>query len=160
MPNFIKKVLANVAQSFSASEKLTIRTNIGAANSEDVQTWKKFQDYTPMPTSTDNAKRITEIGPFALRYYSDNGGNLRLIIENMDIGDPHSVQVCYSSSGAIEKFNTLYFGDPQILNLEFTNSTKWFNNIRFVVDYSKVYEISLQEVSDNPNRYLFYKSNG
>lgn len=158
MPNFIKKVLANVAQSFSTSEKLTIRTNIGAANSEDVQTWKKLQDYTPMPTTPETSKRITTIGPFDLRYYADSQAALRLVIVNRDIGDPHSVQVC--SSGVTEIFNSLYFDDPQVLGIEFSNVTRRFNNIRFVVDYAEIYEISIQEVVNDSARYLFYKFNG
>ncbi len=158
MPNLIKKVLANVAQALTATEKQRARDNIGAANSEDVQTWKKLDGYTPMPTSPDTSKRITQIGPFDLRYYADSQAALRLVIENMDIGDPHAVQIC--SSGTTEIFNTLYSNDPQVLGIEFSNATRRFNNIRFVVDYAMVYEISIQEVVNDSARYLFYKFNG
>lgn len=158
MPNLIKKVLANVAQALTTAEKQQARDNIGAANSADVQTWKKLGGYTPMPTTPETSKVITRVGPFDIRYYADSQAALRLVIENMDIGDPHSVQVC--SSGTTEIFNSLYHGDPQVLSIEFSNVTRRFNNIRLVVDYAEVYEISIQEIINDSARYLFYKFNG
>lgn len=149
----VKTVIGSALQSFSDNEKERARNNIGLS-------WNKVQNYTPLPTTPETSKRVTQVGPFDIRYYADSQSALRLVIENMDIGDPHSISVCYNTSGAIETFSSLYFGDPQILNVEFSNSTKWFNNIRLIVDNSAVYDVSLQELSLNPNRYLFYKVNG
>lgn len=159
----MNKVCANIDQSdannggFSDNEKAQARRNIGAANSEDVQIWKKLQGYTPMPTTPETSKGITQVGPFALQYYQDSQAALRLVIENMDMSDQHSVQVC--SSGETEIY-TLDFGDQQVLSIAFSNVTRRFNNIRFIVDYAEVYEISIQEVINDSARYLFYKFNG
>ena len=151
MPNLIKKVLANVAQTLTDVEKQRARDNIG------IPKYVKLDSYDPSISSTDDAARITDVGDFHILYYHDNQGQLRLLIENMDMGDPHSVVV--SSDSTIDIFENVAFASRVGLNASFASNHGQHQDLRFIIDGVNFGELSIQWIrSVNPEiEQLWYK---
>lgn len=115
MPNLIKKVLANVAQSLTNAEKQQARDNIG------IPKYVKLESYDTTITDPADAASITDVGNFHILYYHDNGGNLRLLAENRDMGDSHSLVV--SCGESITAYGTISFGSSADLSaINFSSS--------------------------------------
>lgn len=151
MPNLIKKVLANVAQALTATEKQQARDNIG------IPKYVKLDSYDTSITNIDDAGRITVVGDFNILYYHDNGGDLRLAVENMDMGDPHSITV--SSDSSIETHASVSFGTRQALSVSFSNGTGMHQDLRIIIDGVNFGELSIQWIqSATPGAsQLWYK---
>lgn len=151
MPNFIRKVLANVQQSLSPVERQQARDNIG------IPRYKKLTSYDPSISSTDDAAFITIVGDFRVLYYHDNQGQLRLLIENIDMGDPHSVVV--SSDSTIDIFENVAFGSRVGLSASFTSAKGMHQDLRFIIDGANFGELSIQWIrSVTPTiEQLWYK---
>lgn len=140
MPNFIKKVLANVAQVLTDVEKQRARDNIG------IPKYVKLESYDPSISSTDDAARITDVGGFHILYYHDNGGNLRLLAENTDMGDSHSIIV--SCDKYINEYANIAFASRADLSaVEFTTGATGngrHQDLRFIIDGVNFGELSIQ----------------
>lgn len=152
MPNLIKKVLANVAQALTTTEKQQARDNIG------IPKYVKLESYDPSISSTDDAARITGVGAFHILYYHDNQGQLRLLIENRDMSDSHSVVV--SSDSSIEVFENIPFGSRMGLDsVSFSSAHGQHQDLHFIIDGVNFGELSIQWIrSINPAiEQLWYK---
>lgn len=136
MPNLIKKVLANVAQVLTATEKQQARDNIG------IPKYAKLANYDTTITDVDQAGTITRVGAFDILYYHDNSGNLRLAVRNMDVGDTHSIAV--SSNSMIEQYADLDFTVTQALSVMVNNSVGQHQDLRIVIDGAYCGELSIQ----------------
>lgn len=152
MPNLIKKVLANVAQALTATEKQQARDNIG------IPKYVKLESYDPSISSTDDAARITDVGDFHILYYHDNGGNLRLLAENMDMSDSHSITV--SCGERINAYGFISFGSRADLSaVNFSGSYGRHQDLRIIIDGVNFGELSIQWIqSATPGAsQLWYK---
>lgn len=151
MPNLIKKVLANVAQVLTDVEKQRARDNIG------IPKYVKLESYDPSISSTDDAARITDVGDFHILYYHDNQGQLRLLIENIDMSDSHSVVV--SSDSTVDIFENVSFASRVGLSASFTSAKGMHQDLRFIIDGVNFGELSIQWIrSISPNiEQLWYK---
>jgi hypothetical protein len=137
MPNLIKKVLANVAQVLTDVEKQRARDNIG------IPKYVKLESYDPSISSLDDAARITDVGAFRILYYHDNGGSLRLMVENRDIGDLHSLVV--SCGNGINSYANIAFGSRVDLSaVSFSVSNGTHQDMRFIIDGVNFGELSIQ----------------
>ena len=137
MPNLIKKVLANVAQVLTDVEKQRARDNIG------IPKYVKLESYDPSISSTDDAARITDVGDFSILYYHDNGGSLRLVVENVDMGDPHSLVV--SCGNSIDSYANIAFGSRADLSaVSFSASNGRHQDMRIIIDGVDFGELSIQ----------------
>lgn len=155
MPNLIKKVLANVAQALTATEKQQARDNIG------IPKYVKLKSYDPSISTTEDAARITDVGDFHILYYHDNGGTLRLLAENMDMGDSHSIIV--SCDHYINEYANISFASRADLSaVEFTTGATGngrHQDLRFIIDGVNFGELSIQWIqSATPGAsQLWYK---
>lgn len=155
MPNLIKKVMANVAQALTATEKQQARDNIG------IPKYVKLASYDTSIASPADAARITDVGDFHILYYHDNGGNLRLLAENMDMGDSHSIIV--SCDKYINEYANIAFASRADLSaVEFTNGGSGngkHQDLRFIIDGVNFGELSIQWIqSATPGAsQLWYK---
>ena len=137
MPNLIKKVLANVAQALTAAEKQQARDNIG------IPKYVKLASYDKNISRTEDAARITDVGPFHILYYHDNGGGLRLLAENMDMGDSHSLVV--SCGDSIEAYANIAFGSrADLSSIGFSSSNGRHQDLRIIIDGVNFGELSIQ----------------
>lgn len=137
MPNLIKKVLANVAQALTATEKQQARDNIG------IPKYVKLASYDTSITSPADAARITDVGDFHILYYHDNGGNLRLLAENRDMSDSHSITV--SCGESINAYGTISFASrADLSSINFSGSNGRHQDLRFIIDGVNFGELSIQ----------------
>lgn len=95
MPNLIKKVLANISQTFTYAEKLRARNNIDAASKDNIPYWHQVENFDTSVSSTDDAKSITSVGNIKLRYYFDNEAKLRIVVENTHPSTISTLEVIY-----------------------------------------------------------------
>lgn len=136
MPNLIKKVLANVAQALTATEKQQARDNIG------IPKYVKLASYDTSISAPEDAARITDVGDFHILYYHDNGGNLRLLAENMDMGDSHSIVVsCDDSIGTYT--NISFASRADLSSIDFSSSNGRHQDLRFIIDGVNFGELSI-----------------
>lgn len=152
MPNIIKKVLANVAQALTATEKQQARDNIG------IPKYVKLESYDTTITDPADAASITSVGAFHILYYHDNGGNLRLLAENMDMGDSHSLVV--SCGNSIDSYANVAFGSRADLSaVNFSSSYGRHQDLRIIIDGTNFGELSIQWIqSATPGAsQLWYK---
>lgn len=152
MPNLIKKVLANVAQALTATEKQQARDNIG------IPKYTKLASYDTTITDPADAARITDVGDFHILYYHDSGGSLRLLAENMDMGDSHSIIVsCGESINAYANIAFASRADLSVIN--FSGSNGRHQDLRLIIDGVDFGELSIQWIqSATPGAsQLWYK---
>lgn len=153
MPNLIKKVLANVAQSLTTADKQQARDNIG------IPKYVKLASYDTTISGPADAARITDVGDFHILYYHDNGGNLRLLAENRDLGDSHSITV--SCDESVNDYGTISFGSRADLSaVAFSGSNGRHQDLRFIIDGVNFGELSIQWIqSATPGAsQLWYKA--
>lgn len=153
MPNLIKKVIANVAQTLTATEKQQARDNIG------IPKYVKLESYDPSISSTDDAARITDVGDFHILYYHDHDGSLRLLAENMDMGDSHSIIV--SCGNSISTYANIEFASrADLSSVSFSSSNGRHQDLRFIIDGANFGELSIQWIqSSTPGAsQLWYKA--
>lgn len=149
MPNLIKKVLANVAQALTTSEKQQARDNIG------IPKYVKLDSYDTTIAAPEDAAIITDAGPFHILYYHDNGGHLRLLAENMDMDDSHSITV--SSDDSINTYANIAFGTRADLSaVQFSTGNGLHQDLRFIIDDVNFGELSIQ-CRQTPTAQLWYK---
>lgn len=140
MPNLIKKVLANVAQALTTSEKQQARDNIG------IPKYVKLESYDTSISAPEDAARITDVGDFHILYYHDHNGNLRLLAENMDMGDSHSIIV--ACDHYIDAYANISFASrADLSHVEFTTGATGngrHQDLRFIIDGVNFGELSIQ----------------
>lgn len=152
MPNLIKKVLANVAQVLTDVEKQQARDNIGIAK------YVKLDSYDTSISAPEDAARITDVGDFHILYYHDSGGNLRLLAENMDMGDSHSIVV--SCDDSIDTYTSISFASrANLSSIDFSSSNGRHQDLRIIIDGVNFGELSIQWIqSATPGAsQLWYK---
>lgn len=136
MPNLIKKVLANVAQALTDTEKQQARDNIG------IPKYVKLASYDTSIAAPEDAARITDVGDFHILYYHDNGGNLRLLAQNMDMSGPHTLVV--SSGESLNTYANIQFGSSADLSaFSFSSSNGRHQDLRFIIDGVNFGELSI-----------------
>lgn len=137
MPNLIKKVLANVAQALTATEKQQARDNIG------IPKYVKLASYDTTIADPADAARITDVGDFHILYYHDSGGNLRLLAENMESDSSHRITV--SCGESVDYYGTISFGSRADLSaITFSSSNGRHQDLRFIIDGVNFGELSIQ----------------
>jgi len=141
MPNLIKKVLANVVQTFNETEKLQARGNIDAASKHNISYWHQVEDFDTQVSSTDNAKTITSVGNIKLRYYFDSEAKLRIAVEN--IGPTiDTLEVIYS--GGNQTLTSIATESRLATSVAFNNGNGQFQHLRLIVDDSEIYDVYIQ----------------
>jgi hypothetical protein len=141
MPNIIKKVLANVVQVLTETEKQRARGNIDAASKDNISYWHQVENFDTQVSSTDNAKSITSVGNIRLLYYFDSEAKLRIAVEN--------------NGPRIDTLEVIYFGGSQTLtslatesrvatSAIFNNGNGQFQHLRLIVDDSEIYDVYIQ----------------
>jgi len=141
MPNIIKKVLANVAQALTTTEKQQARDNIG------IPKYTKLTGYDTTIVDIEHAGVIVRVGSFDILYYHDNSSNLRLAVRNMDVGDTHSIAV--SSSSTMEQYASLDFTVTQALSVVINNGVGQHQDLRIIIDGVSCNELSIQLVPNS-----------
>ena len=142
MPNIIKKVLANISQTFTETEKATARGNIDAASKYNISYWHQVENFDTSESSPDDAKNITSVGNIKLRYYFDSEAKLRIVVEN-------------NRPSTISTLEVIYFGGNQTLtsiatesrvatSVAFNNGNGQFQHLRLIVEDSEIYDIYIQ----------------
>lgn len=154
MPNLIKKVLANISQTFNETEKQRARNNIDAASKNNISYWHQVENFDTSVSSTDNAKNITSIGNIKLRYYFDNEAKLRIVVENTRSSTINTLEVIYS--GGNQTLTSIATESRVATSVAFNNGNGQFQHLRLIVDDSEIYDIYIQ--MSIAQTALFYKS--
>lgn len=142
MPNLIKKVLANVAQTLTNTEKATARGNIDAASKDNIPYWHQVENLDTTKNSYNNSDILTSIGGIKLRYYFDNGGSLRIAIENTRQTTISTLEVVYS--GGYETLTSIATEAKKDTSVLFNNGNGRFQHLRLIVDDSEIYDVYIQ----------------
>lgn len=153
MPNLIKKVLANVVQTFNETEKATARGNIDAASKYDISYWHQVENLDTLVHSVDTAKTITFIGGVKLRYYFDNGGALRIAVENQRQTTIGTLEVL--SDGGYDTLTSIATESRADTNVAFNSGNSRFQHLRLIVEDSEIYDVYIQW--SMTGTALFYK---
>lgn len=142
MPNLIKKVLANILQTFNETEKLTARSNIDAASKDNIPYWHQVENFDTSESSPDNAKNITSVGKIKLRYYFDSEAKLRIVVENNSPSTISTLEVIYS--GGNQTLTSIATESRVATSVEFGNANGQFQHLRLIVEDSEIYDIYIQ----------------
>lgn len=142
MPNLIKKVLANVVQTFNETEKQRARNNIDAPSKYNIPYWHQVEDFDTQVSSIDNAKNITSVGDIKLRYYFDSGSVLRIVVENTSPSTINTLEVIYS--GGNETLTSIATESRKATSVVFNNGNGQFQHLRLIVDDSEIYDVYIQ----------------
>lgn len=153
MPNLIKKVLANVVQTFTETEKQRARNNIDAPSKNNISYWHQVENLDTLVHSIDNAKSITSIGDIKLRYYFDNGGALRIAVENQRQTTIGTLEVL--STGGYETLTNIATESRVDTAVIFNSGNSRFQHLRLVVEDSEAYDVYIQW--SMAGTALFYK---
>ena len=142
MPNLIKKVLTNVVQTFTETEKQRARNNIDAASKDNISYWHQVENFDTQVSSIDNAKSITSVGDIKLRYYFDSEAKLRIAVENTRGSTIDTLEVIYS--GGNQTLTSLATESRVATSVIFNNANGQFQHLRLIVDDSEIYDIYIQ----------------
>lgn len=142
MPNIIKKVLANISQTFNETEKATARGNIDAASKNNISYWHQVENFDSNVSSTDTAKNITSVGGIKLRYYFDNEAKLRIVVENNRPSTISTLEVIYF--GGNETLTNIATESRVATSVAFNNGNGQFQHLRLIVEDSEIYDIYIQ----------------
>jgi hypothetical protein len=153
MPYIIKKVLANVVQALTETEKQRARGNIDAAGKDNISYWHQVENLDRLVHSIDTAKTITSIGDVKLRYYFDNGGALRIAVENQRQTTIGTLEVL--SDGVCDTLTSLVTASRADTNVIFNNGNSRFQHLRLIVEDSEIYDVYIQW--SMAGTALFYK---
>lgn len=153
MPNLIKKVLANVVQTFTETEKQRARNNIDAPSKNNISYWHQVENLDTLVHSIDNAKSITSIGDIKLRYYFDNGGALRIAVENQRQTTIGTLEVL--SAGGYETLTNIATESRADTAVIFNSGNSRFQHLRLVVEDTEAYDVYIQW--SMAGTALFYK---
>lgn len=153
MPNLIKKVLANVVQTFTETEKQRARGNIDAPSKHNISYWHQVENLDTLVHSIDTAKTITSIGDIKLCYYFDNGGGIRIAVENQRQTTIGTLEVL--SAGCSDTLTSIATESRAETNVLFSNNNGQFQHLRLIVDNSEIYDVYIQWYM--AGNALFYK---
>lgn len=142
MPNLIKKVLANVVQTFTETEKQRARGNIDAASKDNISYWHQVENFDTQVSSTDNAKNITSVGHINLLYYFDSEAKLRIVVANSRPRTIDTLEVIYS--GGTQTLTSIATGSRVATSVAFNNGNGQFQHLRLIVDNSEIYDVYIQ----------------
>lgn len=142
MPNLIKKVLTNVVQTFTETEKQRARNNIDAASKDNISYWHQVENFDTQVSSIDNAKSITSVGDIKLCYYFDSEAKLRITVENTRGSTIDTLEVIYS--GGNQTLTSLATESRLATSVIFNNANGQFQHLRLIVDDSEIYDIYIQ----------------
>ena len=142
MPNLIKKVLANISQTFTETEKQRARGNIDAPSKDNISYWHRVENFDTQVSSTDNAKNITSVGNIKLRYYFDSEAKLRIVVENNRPSTIDTLEVIYS--GGNETLTSIATESRVATSATFNKGNGQFQHLRLIVDDSEIYDIYIQ----------------
>ena len=153
MPNLIKKVLANIAQTLTETEKQRARNNIDAPSKHNISYWHQVENLDTLVHSIDTAKTITSIGDIKLRYYFDNGGALRIAVENQRQTTISTLEVL--SNGGYDTLTNIATEARADTNVTFNSGNSRFQHLRLIVEDSEIYDVYIQW--SMAGTALFYK---